>query len=140
MTFWTYTDLQKRLGGKERFGEDDCPFCRDIKESRRIIWKWKFWCIILNDFPYIHTGEHIMLIPIRHIQYNHELLSEESSELPIAYRYIKNFYKQNQYFSFTRESMANRSVEHVHTHFLPWRIKRDTIVKMMHDQGFDIYE
>jgi len=65
-----------------------------------------------------------MLIPIRHIQYNHELLSEESIELPLAYKYIKDFYKEEQYFSFTRESMANRSVEHVHTHFLPWKLKR----------------
>lgn len=95
---------------------------------------------MINEYPYIHTGEHIMLIPIRHVRYSHELTSDEYTDINEAYRYIEDFYGDQDYFSFTRESMANRSVEHVHTHFLPGKLKREAMVTLLRDQGFDTFE
>lgn len=72
-----------------------------------------------------------MLIPIRHVKYTHELTANEWSELGQAHAFIEQFYREYDYFSFTRESMANRSVEHVHTHFLPGKIKRSKVVELL---------
>jgi hypothetical protein len=34
---------------------------------------------------------------------------------------MKNYYKDKwEYFSFIRQSKANKSVEHMHYHYLPW--------------------
>ena len=64
-----------------------------------------------------------MLVPYRHIAFSYHLSSEETTELSDAYKFLKNFYGEENYFSTTRESMANRSVEHLHTHFLPGRLQ-----------------
>ena len=59
-----------------------------------------------------------MLIPVRHVHFSYELTSEEMAEIVEAYEYIRDFYADGKYFSFTRESLIGRSVEHLHTHFI----------------------
>ena len=141
MLFWTRNDLKKALWWKNRFTKKDCPFCRDIiKNAERIIWKWKYWAILYNLYPYIQWWKHIMLIPLNHHQYTHDISSEEYSELNEAQKYIKNFYNKDWYFSFTRESMNERSVEHIHIHYLPGKLKRATIAKMLLEQGYLWFE
>jgi hypothetical protein len=81
-----------------------------------------------------------MLIPIRHVCFSHEILTHEYSELPDAYAYIRDIYGDIPYFSFTRESLRERSVEHVHTHFISGHLKRNTLVAMLKEQGFDTKE
>ncbi len=81
-----------------------------------------------------------MLIPIRHTSFSHEITSSEYSKLHKAYDFIKNFYKDETYFSFTRESLSERSVEHVHTHFITGKLKRQTLVEMLRNQGYKTTE
>jgi diadenosine tetraphosphate (Ap4A) HIT family hydrolase len=64
-----------------------------------------------------------MLVPYKHLMYSYELDKSQTEELAEAYTWIKDFYGEQIYFSCTRESMANRSVEHFHTHFLPGRLQ-----------------
>lgn len=77
-----------------------------------------------------------MAIPIRHVPFSHELTSEETAELPSVYAFAKEFYGENAYFSCTRESMHNRSVEHLHIHFIPGQLQKEWLIKMLETQGF----
>ena len=81
-----------------------------------------------------------MLIPIRHARFSHEITHTEYGELQESYDFIKKFYNEDSYFSFTRESFGERSVEHVHTHFISGHLKRNILVEMLKEQGFDTRE
>lgn len=83
---------------------------------------------------------HILLLPKVHKKFSHELTAEELSELPKIYQFIKNFFWEENYFSFTRETFADwsRSVEHLHMHFLTWILKWKYIRKMLEKQWFPI--
>jgi diadenosine tetraphosphate (Ap4A) HIT family hydrolase len=137
---WTRDDLKKKLAGKTMFWKEDCPFCIHLNENQYLLWKWEYWAIIHNQYPYIMDGTHFMLIPIRHICFSHEIWALEYSELPDAYAYIRDFYGGISYFSFTRESFNGRSVEHVHTHFISGNLPWKSIRAMLKNQGFDTGE
>jgi diadenosine tetraphosphate (Ap4A) HIT family hydrolase len=64
-----------------------------------------------------------MAVPYAHKLYFLELSNEEIIELKDIHIFVKDFFKGNNYFSFTRESMANRSVEHLHMHFLAGKLQ-----------------
>jgi diadenosine tetraphosphate (Ap4A) HIT family hydrolase len=132
--FGTRADLKTKLAGKKMFTRDDCPFCEDIATHTRIIWKGTYWAILYNMYPYIDGGKHTMLVPIRHVAFSHDISPAEYSELSDAYMFLRDFYAGDEYFSFTRESFAQRSVEHVHTHFLPGDLARSAIVNMLTSQ------
>ena len=138
--FWTRDDLMNKLAGKAMFWEEDCPFCIDLKTNERVLWKWEYWAIIYNKYPYTHWAKHLMLIPIRHARFSHEITSSEYNTLDKAYDFIKNFYEEESYFSFTRESLSQRSVEHVHTHFISGELPRKTLVEMLKEQGYETTE
>ncbi len=138
--FWIRDDLKKKLAGKSMFWKEDCPFCIDLKNNERVLWKWEHWTIIYNLYPYTHWAKHLMLIPIRHVCYSHELWTLEYSDLPNVYAYIRDFYGDIPYFSFTRESLGERSIEHVHTHFISGQLKRKNLVDMLKEQGFETSE
>lgn len=135
--FWTRADLKKKLGNKSIFWKEDCPFCMYLKTNEWVVWKWEYWAIIYNQYPYIMDGTHFMLIPTRHVCFSHELSTLEYSEIPYAYAYIRDFYGDIPYFSFTRESFNERSVEHVHTHFISGDLTRRSVTEMLKEQGFD---
>jgi hypothetical protein len=81
-----------------------------------------------------------MLIPIEHHSYSHEVSWVEYSELHDAEQFIKEFFDEEWYFSFTRESMSERSVEHLHTHYIPGKLKRRIITEMLIEQWFEWME
>jgi diadenosine tetraphosphate (Ap4A) HIT family hydrolase len=54
---------------------------------------------------------------------------------------MKNFFEESgeqDYFSSTRETMGNRSIEHYHMHFLPGRLQGKFLRCMLEGQGFPI--
>lgn len=112
-----------KIKPNKHFGKDNCPFCDIEANTGHIIWKGEYWYIIHNIYPYSGQKNHLMLVPFRHIVFSHELESEETTELAEGYKKIKEFYGDELYFSFTRETMANRSVEHLHIHFVPGRLQ-----------------
>jgi diadenosine tetraphosphate (Ap4A) HIT family hydrolase len=60
-----------------------------------------------------------MATPYEHKAFSHELGSDEIAELQDIYAFMKVYYGEKNYFSSTRETLANRSVEHYHMHFIP---------------------
>ncbi len=75
-----------------------------------------------------------MAVPYRHVKYSHELISEEFLEMKQIQDFMKEFYGKSQYFSATRESMANRSIEHVHMHFIPGKLQGAYLRCMLENQ------
>lgn len=119
--------------------KDKCPFC-DLEINRnRIIWEGKYWYIIHNKYPYSGNEKHLMAVPYRHVAFTHELEDEEFRELKKVHDFIKQYYStEDDYFSATRETMGNRSIEHMHMHFLPGRLQGKYVRCMLENQGFPI--
>ena len=117
MIFW---DRKKYIESKPYFTKENCPFCTYSKEEEKLfLYETKYWKVIYNKFPY-YSKKHLMSIPKRHIKYTTELNNEELIDFKNIEIFIKNFYKEKNYFSFIRETTWWRSVEHLHYHYLPW--------------------
>lgn len=119
---------------------DRCPFCNIENQEEYIVWKGRYWYIARNMLSYSWTEKHVMAIPYKHRIFSHELDSDEILELGEIHRFIASFFGKEEYFSCTRESIANRSVEHIHMHFIPGRLKWIFLRKMLEMQGFPIHE
>ena len=130
---WTREEYDKLTNGKI-FWKIECPFCDFTWKQDQVIWKWEYWKIIYNIFPLSGDKKHIMAIPNAHKSQHKELSNEEFSELRDVYQQVEKFYWDLEYFSFTRETMGNRSVEHLHKHFLPWKMQGEYIIEMLKKQ------
>jgi len=122
-------------------GKEECPFCDIEKTKHTLIHMFKYWKIILNKYPYSGQENHLMAVPIRHVQFVWGLQQEEFSELPEVHRFMKDFFEEQweqDYFSATRETMWNRSVEHYHIHFIPGRLQWKFLRAMLENQGYPI--
>lgn len=123
---------------------NECPFCpMSKKEDTTRIWSWKYWFIIYNIASYSWDHRHIMAIPHRHVIYSRDLNERECAELPIVHEQVKNFFWDEEYFSFTRETFGDwacRSVEHLHMHFLVGRLYGSYLRKMLQDEWYPIEE
>jgi len=130
---WTRKEYHAKIW-KKIYWKDDCPFCFDYES----IWEWKHWYILKNIYPYSWNEQHLMAVPFTHKKFASEITSEEFLELENVHKFVKNFYWEENYFSCTRESMWNRSIEHYHMHFIPWRLQWQYLRKMLENQGFPI--
>jgi diadenosine tetraphosphate (Ap4A) HIT family hydrolase len=81
-----------------------------------------------------------MAVPYVHKAYSYLLSEAEMEELWEVYRWVKDYYCEKDYFSCTRETLANRSIEHYHMHFLPGALQGKYLRKMLENQGFPIEE
>ncbi len=120
---------------------NECPFCDNHSTKDTLIHTFDYWKIILNKYPYSGQENHLMAVPIRHTQFVWELNSDEFWELPKVHAFMKEFYDnlwEKDYFSATRETMGNRSVEHYHMHFIPGRLQGKFIRCMLENQGFPV--
>ncbi len=113
-----------------------CPFCDFDSDDQKelIVWRGKHWYILRNKFPYTNTGKHIMVIPYKHKCVATDLDSDEFSELKEVHEFVKSYFWDIDYFSFTRETFANRSLEHYHLHFLNWKLQWKFLRKMLNGQ------
>ena len=122
-------------------GEENCPFCNPEETKNTLVETFDYWKIILNKYPYSGQENHLMAVPIRHVQFVEEISDEEFAELPKIHKFMKEFYKEageKDYFSATRETMGNRSIEHYHMHFIPGRLQGKFLRCMLQNQGFPI--
>lgn len=122
---------------------DRCPFCADgeLFDKDMLIWEGDFWVIMRNKFPYTGNDKHLLVTPKRHVILSSEITEREWWEFVYIHNFMREFFWENEYFSFTRETYFNesdRSVEHLHMHFVPWSIKWKFIRKMLELQGFPI--
>jgi diadenosine tetraphosphate (Ap4A) HIT family hydrolase len=60
----------------------------------------------------------LLAFPKAHKKYFHELSDEEILDQKNIYTFCDEYFEDKQYFSTTRETMSNRSVEHYHIHFV----------------------
>lgn len=82
-----------------------------------------------------------MAVPHRHIPFPCDLNTEELTELAQVHRFMKDFFEtawEKNYFSATRETMGNRSVEHYHMHFIPGKLQWKFLRCMLENQGYPI--
>ena len=112
--------------------KSDCPLC---KEENLCIWEWKHLKVIHNKYAVNGLKNHYMLIPKRHIVFIKELNDEEILEIREAEIFLEGQYGDQRYFSFTRNALENRSLEHLHYHYMPGNIYYSTLENMMKDQG-----
>ena len=121
-------------------GKEECPFCDRETQSDHIVWKGNYWYILRNLFPYSGDERHLMAVPYTHKLFSYELIDEELQELHDIHLFMKDFYGDSNYFSSTRETIGNRSVEHIHMHFIPGTLKWVFLRKMLELQWFPIRE
>ena len=123
MIFW---DRVKYIETNPYFTEKDCPFCNENENKKYQIYETKYWKIIYNKFPYYWDKEHLMTVPKRHVKFTYDLNNEELIDYKNIEIYMKDYYKwNNNYYSFIRQSIWWRSIEHLHYHYLPWHISYD---------------
>lgn len=134
----TRDEYKKILWDKKMIGKECCPFCEPDKYVNIVLWRGKHWQIIQNKFPYSGTTEHIMAVPLLHKAFSTELTIEEFWELSEIHSFMKSFFADKHYFSCTRESISNRTIEHLHIHFIPGKLQGKYLRKMLQNQGFPI--
>ena len=118
-------------------GSSNCPFCNWYNdEPEYIIQEYTHWYIVHNKYPVLWLDNHLMAIPRKHTVLSKDLSDEELLDYRNVATFIHDFYKWKRYFSFIRESVKNRSLEHLHYHFLPGNICYDDIESFLKKQGF----
>ena len=113
---------------------NDCPFCFFVETKNQIYRTWKYWTIFFNKNPYSKDQNHLLALPKRHIKYFRELDNDELIEYGEVSKKVLEFFGDKDYFSFSRETMAKRSVEHLHIHFLIWKLRATTLTLMLREQ------
>lgn len=101
--------------------KENCYFCSEnLPNTNEILHITDFWIIIFNKFPYFEYDRSLLVIPKRHIEFTVELNQEELLDFLEVEKYLKEYYKYDDYFSFIRQSKSNKSVEHLHYHYMRW--------------------
>jgi len=105
------------------FDKTNCHFCK--LKNNKIIYQNKSWFILNNIYPYFNDNNPQLLVaPKRHIEFTKELTKEELSDFLEIEQYLSNYFNElwKDYFSFIRQSKSNKSVEHLHYHYLVWKV------------------
>lgn len=137
---WTREEYYKRKWEVDIYWKDNCPFCDMENQKDQKVWEWKYWYISHNKFPYSGNEKHIMAIPYEHKCFSTDLSDDELLEMKEIYKFAKEFFWEDNYFSCTRETMGNRSIEHYHMHFVPGRLQWKYLRKMLENQGYPIVQ
>lgn len=134
-------EYKKIMNGRSVFSKDECPFCDLEAQKEYTIWKWKYWSIIYNKYPYTGNDQHIMAVPQEHKEFFTDFTPEELGELHEVHQQVSKFYGDKTYFSFCRETHGDKtkSIHHYHQHFIGWAILQGKYLrKMLQNQGFPI--
>ena len=143
INFWTREQYHKKIWRKKIIWKNNCPFCDwKNKNPEEILWKWKNLLIIYNIYPYSWDKNHLMIIPKKHRILYADLSNEEILEMKECHKFLKKYFWEKNYFSFSRETSndESRSIEHLHIHFLVWKLQWKYLRKMLMDQWFPIKE
>lgn len=139
----TREEYKKILWDRKFIGREDCPFCEPEKFGTPVLWRWKRWMIVQNKFPYTGTKDHIMAVPFQHHVLASEFSPEIWAEMEHVHAWVKEFYSEKWYFSFTRETVNDgdrdtRSIEHYHMHFCIGRLQGKYLRNMLQKKGFPV--
>lgn len=117
-------------------GANKCVFCEEHIEKEYILFETRFWRVLHNKYPILWLTEHIMAVPKTHIKMAFEIPAEIMAEYPQVERFVYDFFAGKSYFTFMRESLQNRSLEHIHYHFLPGKMNYKHLEYILLEQGF----
>lgn len=122
------------------YSKDNCPFCDKERYEKQCYRQWKYWQLLFCLSSYSWDYRHLMAVPFEHIVYSNDLKEKHFKELKEIHKIVKDFFKDEEYFSFTRESISDetRSVEHLHMHFLVWKLQWKFLRKMLELQWYPI--
>ena len=105
---------------KKYLTKDVCPFCTKLNIDN-IVYETEYWYIMPNLYPYFDDKNQLMVFPKRHIEFTSQLNEEELKDFVNIEKWMKEFYKDKwDYFSFIRQTKSNKSVEHMHYHYVVW--------------------
>lgn len=120
MEFKDREDYEKNVGF---IYKDNCIFCsKDLEKTNKIIHKTKYWIIMYNKYPYFGEEKHLLVLPKIHKEFSYELSEEIFWDIINVEKFMKDFYWEIEYFSFIRQTFWNRSIAHLHYHYLSWRV------------------
>lgn len=123
-----FKDREEYENSKIYFTKENCPFCENNIWNRIVLSETKYWYIIKADYPYFDDYEkHLLVASKRHIEFTFQLSEEEFKDFLNIEKFMLDFYNWTDYFSFIRQSKWNKSVEHLHYHYLPWIPAQRTI-------------
>lgn len=114
----------------------ECTFCDSKLWKQYIIHETKYWMVVHNKYPVLGLKNHLMAIPKQHIKFAYEIPSEVMAEYPEVEKFVYKYYNGWAYFTFMRESIQNRSLEHIHYHFLPGKINYKHLEYILLEQWF----
>ena len=97
------TKRKKYDNKKYYFTLDDCPFCTKLVKEK-IIFKSEYWFVMKNDNPYFDEENWLMAIPKSHSEFTSDLTKEEFADFVNIEKFMKDFFKEKQYFSFIRQT------------------------------------
>lgn len=116
-----YKDREEYCKKSKYMWKENCPFCfENLYSLQKILFETKYWVAIYNKYPYFSTPKNILVLPKKHRQFTSELSKAEFSDFKEVEKKLKEFYKWYNYFSFIRQTKWNKSVEHLHYHYLVW--------------------
>lgn len=116
--------------------KSQCAFCSEYIDLSYQIYETTHWRVLHNKFPVLWLKTQLLAIPKEHYTLAHEIPAEVMAEYPKIEKFVYQFYKWWPYFTFMRESLQNRSMEHIHYHFLPGKINYKHLEYVLLDQGF----
>ncbi len=104
------------------FDKNNCPFCENIEITNKVLYRTELWIIIENKYPYFWDKDHLLALPKNHKSHTYELSKEELVDFINVEKFMKKYYWDKEYFSFIRQTKWNKSVDHLHYHYLHWKI------------------
>ncbi len=111
----------------------NCPLC---SEKENLMYETLHWKVLQNKYPILGLAHHLMAVPKKHILLAKEIPDEVFLDYKNIEIFMSEFYKNQDYFTFMRESIHGRSLEHIHYHFLPGQIWYKDLENMLWKQGF----
>ncbi len=107
---------------KKYMTKNNCPFClSNFKNTHKILFESKYWSVIEALYPYFDEKWHLLVIPKRHKEFTASLSKVELWGFKEVEKFMQEYFEWKDYFSFIRQAKWNKSVEHLHYHYLPWK-------------------
>lgn len=117
--FKTREDYQKNV---KYMDKNNCPFCKwRLEKEHNILFGTDYWLVIDALYPYFDEPWHLIVIPKKHREFTRELSKLEFWDFKEVEVFMKKHFWKKEYFSFIRQSKWNKSVEHLHYHYLVWK-------------------
>jgi len=103
------------------YWKENCIFCdKNLEETNETIYKTDYFIVMYNKYPQFLNETSLLVFPKRHIEFTTDLTKEEFADFLLVEKFMKEFFIWKEYFSFIRQSKSNKSIEHLHYHYISW--------------------